>query len=494
MTLVHWNRQYLPWLAAVAFSFLLGQPAYAHAHQKVAAAKADTRGSGSDTTETKKSEDSKHLLPPIKWGEDEEWELQPGGEVRARGEYRKNFDMMSGRRRDDDLVGFLRTKLNAELTYRSMVRTFIEIMDAREIGARQEYQQESYADLHQIYVDLPLSPGAQKLKEAAWSIRLGRQEIDLGRDRRLSEASGWNNLRRRFDGAKLMYRTKQLDVDIFAVQPNYYERRRGDDTITRNGRRRDDEWFYGAYATSRHHAPHTIEAYFLGLSDRKNRRTFPERRSEDGTYGTLDRYTVGSVIYGPLHEDERGELTYTAEGAYQFGHTSKDPISAFFLRGDTTYTWKRPWKPSLGLVATLVSGDKNPTDGRSDRFDMLFGSSHSPYGIMDFVRSRNFRELAIVGKIEPTKKLSLQAEAHAFWLDSKTDSWSNAPGQPSLRDKTGRSGRSLGQEISLVAEYKHSERLSLEAGAAHFFPGSFPGAFGRNDGANFFYLQTRWRF
>lgn len=429
----------------------------------------------------------------MQWGPENEWKLQPGGEVRARAEYRKNFNMMS-RRRDDDLLGFLRTRINAELTYRSVVRTFIEMLDGREIGARHQNQQESYADLHQAYVDLPLSPGAQTLKEAAWSIRLGRQEIDLGRDRRLSEASGWANLRRRFDGARAMYRTPLFDLDLFAAQPNYYERRRGDDVITRNGRRREDEWFYGAYATSRHPSPHTVEAYFLGLSDREHRRTLPVRRSEDGTYGTSDRYTIGSVLYGPLHEDERGELAYTAEGAYQFGHSSKDPVSAFFLRGDTTYTWKRPWKPSLGLVGTLVSGDKNPTDGRNNRFDMLFGSQHSPYGITDFVRSRNFRELAIVGKMQPTKKLSLQAEGHAFGLDSKTDSWTNAPGEPALRDKTGRSGRSIGQEVSLVAEYKYSERLSLEAGAAHFFPGSFPGAFGRNDGANFFYLQTRWRF
>lgn len=454
----------------------------------------ETKGEN-ESSEEDKDEDTARLIPPFKWGAEDEWKLQVGGDVRLRGEYRKNYDMDYGTGDDDDGLGFLRTRLNFDLTHQSMVRTFVEIMDAREIDAKEEQQQEAHVDLHQAFVEFPLSPGADKLEETTWSARLGRQELNLGRDKRLSEASNWSNLRRRFDGGKIMYRSEDVDVDIFAVQPNYYERQRGDDTITRRGTRREEEWFYGAYATLRQWKPHTLEAYFLGLSDRKSRRTFnPDRRSEDGTYGSSHRYTVGSVLYGPLRDTDHGTLEYTMEAAYQFGRYSKDPVSAYFLRGDTTYTWKRPWKPSLGLVGTLTSGDRDPNDGRHGTFSTLFGSSHSPYGIMDFVRPRNMRELAIVGKIEPTEKLTIQAEAHAFWLDSKTDSWGNAPGQSSLRDRSGRSGRSIGEEFSIEAEYKVNDNMTVEAGAAHFLPGSFPGSFGRHDGASFFYLQTRFEF
>lgn len=446
------------------------------------------------TTGTKASAgDGEHLLPAFTWGADDEYELQVGGEVRLRGEYRKNYDMESRERDDDDGFAFLRTTVNFDLTYRSLVRAFVEVMDAREIGARHEYGQESHADLHQAFLEFPLSPGAETLKDAIWRLRIGRQEMKLGRDKTFSDASSWSNLRRRYDGIRAMYRTEETDLDLFVLQPNYYDRRRGDDIITDRGVRRSEEYFYGAYLTSRRYAPHTWEAYFLGLSDRESHRTFsPNRRSEDGTYGSEHRYTIGSALYGPLYEDDRGELSYTVEGAYQFGRYSKDQIRAWFIRGDTTYEWKRPWSPSLGLVGTLASGDRDPDDGVANRFDHLFGSTHSPYGIMDFVRPNNMRELAVVGSIKPTDKLTLQAEAHAFWLDSKTDSWSAPSG--SLRDKSGDTGRSIGQEISLEAEYEYSERLTIEAGAAHFFPGSHPRSFGQDDGANFFYLQTRFSF
>src|SRR5690606_22487629 len=134
--------------------------------------------------------------------------------------------------------------------------------------------------------------------------------------------------------------------------------------------------------------------------------------------------------------------------------------------------WNRQWKPTLGVVGTLASGDRDPGDGVAGRFSPLFGSSHSPYGIMDFVRAQNLRELAVVGSIQPTEKLTIEAEAHTYWLDSKTDSFPNGPGRGSLRDRSGGSGREIGQEVSLTAEYKLNKRTTLEAGAAHLFPGT----------------------
>ena len=430
-----------------------------------------------------------HLLAPIQWGADNQYKLQIGGDVRIRAEKRENFDLRDERNRHDDDLGFMRTRLNFDLTAGEVARVFLELMDGREIGARREQGQEDPWDLHQAYIDF------RQPKKGPWTLRLGRQEMEFGRDTRLVEASNWNNLRRTFVGPRALYRSEEVDVDLFVVHPDYFDRRRGDEDITDHGRMRSEEWFYGAYATLRQFKPHTLEAYFLGLSDRNSHRTFaPNRTSEDGTYGSSGRYTIGSVLYGPLHEDTGGKLTYTAEGALQWGRWSKDKIRAHMLRGDVTYEWKRPWQPSVGLVGTWASGDKDPNDGVNGRFDQLFGSNHGPYGIMDFVRARNLRELALVGKLHPTEKLTLQAEGHGYWADSKTDSGLQAPGEKPLRDRDGRSGRELGQEISLVAQYKLSKHVNLEAGAAHFFPGGYPAAFGRNDGANLFYVQTQIKF
>ncbi|MGB9690826.1 MAG: alginate export family protein, partial [Candidatus Sumerlaeaceae bacterium] len=138
------------------------------------------------------------------------------------------------------------------------------------------------------------------------------------------------------------------------------------------------------------------------------------------------------------------------------------------------------------IEGNLASGDRRFGDGENNTFNPLFGSSHTPYGIIDFVRLQNLREVALNYSIEPTSKLKLQAEAHHYWLDSRTDAWFGGPG---LRDKTGQSGRDLGDELSLVAKYKLTKRVSLEGGFSHFFPGNFPRKAGKTDGANFFYLQ-----
>ncbi len=441
------------------------------------------------STESKEKEDEYHLFKPMVWGAEQEYNLQVGGEVRARAEYRDNFDLNDSNNSSNDGLGFLRTRINFDLTYGTVVRAFVEFVDARVIDAKQEQNQEDHGDLHQAFLDFK-QPG-----NGPWALRVGRQELSLGRDKRLVDASNWSNLRRRFDGVTAMYRTEDLDADLFVLHPNYYERRRGDDIITGRGRPRQDEFLYGAYTTSRHFKPHTLESYFLGHTDKDSHRTYaPDRKSEDGTYGSANRYTVGSVLYGPLRETDAGTLSYTAEGAFQFGRYSKDQIRAHFLRGDLTYEWEQPWKPSLGLVGTLASGDDDPNDGVAGGFNNLFGTNHSPYGIIDFVRPRNLRELALIGKIQPTKKLSFQAEAHSYWMDSKKDEWSNGPGENAIRDITGRSGSAIGQELSLTAEYQSSKCLTYESGVARFFPSTFPAASGRSDPANFFYFQTRYRF
>lgn len=441
------------------------------------------------STATASDDKSKHLMKPITWGKEKQNKLQVGGEVQIRVERRRNFDLDDSDNRNDDTLGFMRTHVNFDYIHGEVIRAFVDIVDARELDSRRELAQENHFAPHQIYIDFK-QPG-----KGPWTLRLGRQEIDLGRDKRLVEGGTWSNLQNTFTGAKAMYRTPDLDVDLFVTNPNYHERRRGDETHSDFARRRPEEWFYGGYATLRQFEPHTIETYFLGWSDRKNKRTFePNRVSEDGTYGRGNRYTVGTAMYGPLRKTETGTLSYTTEGAFQYGRFAKDSIRAYFLRGDLTYEWKRDWKPSLGLVSTLASGDRDPEDGRHGTFHNLFGSNHGPYGITDFVRPRNMRELALVGKVKPTDKLLLQAEAHAFWADSKTDVGVSAPGESSLRDRTGKSGRELGQEVSLVAEYEFNKRLTLEAGAAHFFPGEHPSALGHNDGANFFYLQTVFKF
>jgi hypothetical protein len=444
------------------------------------------------TTDTKpNAEEKPHILPPFSWGPNNEYKLQFGGDTRIRLENRHNWDLQR-ETGDNDKLGLVRTRLNWDMTWCNAWRAFVEILDGREIDAAIHQNQEDYFDLHQAFLEY------KEPAPSPWSIRVGRQEIELGRDKRLVESANWQNLRRTFDGARLMYRSEDVDNDTFLTHADYYDHQHGNEIVSDHVGPRRNEWFYGTYFTLKQFKPHTLEAYFLGLSDTDEHRTFPrDVKSEEGRFGTTDRYTVGSALYGPLWKGEGcGTLSYGTEAAYQFGHRSNDDIDAWMFHGDLNYQWDEPFKPKLSLIGNLASGDREKGDGVTNTFSPLFGAAHTPYGIIDVVRLQNLREAALVGSVEPTDKLKAQLEFHRFWLDSKTDAWYDGRNSNTLgRDANGRSGRELGDELDAILTYKATRFVTLEGGLAHFFAnGSFAQNVNRDTDSNLLYLQTTISF
>jgi hypothetical protein len=433
------------------------------------------------------------LFPPITWGCEDEWKLQMSGDVRVRWEHRDNWDMNKSRD-DDDNITFLRSRFHFDLTYDSFIRAFVTVMDARQFGVRSIYdggvdpRQEDHFDILQAFIEL-------HEKDSPWTLRVGRQTaLNLG-ENRLIETSSWSNLQRAFEGVWLTHKTKEHEIHAFLLQELIYQTRRGDDIITDRMRNKTHEWFYGLYGTFKYLDPHEFDLYFFGTSDRNDNRVFPSSvTSEQGRFGTTDRYTVGTRWRGPLYKDECGTLGYGFETAYQFGHRSSDDIRAYMLHLDLNYTWDHPWKPKVVLEGNVASGDRVWGDGETNTFVTSYGASHTPYGVIDFTRLSNLREIALSGHIEPNDKTKLRLELHKYWLDSRTDAWYSAVPGSFPRDRSGQSGRDIGGEIDVVGSYKVNKWATVEVGAAHFFPGNFAKKHGRHDAANYFYVQTVFNF
>ncbi|MBX7246121.1 MAG: alginate export family protein [Candidatus Sumerlaeaceae bacterium] len=429
------------------------------------------------------------LIPPLTWGQDHEWRLLLNGDTRYRAENRVNFD---GNREipDNDRVAFWRSRLSADLTYRRRIRIFLEYLDAQQLGANMQYNQEDKRDFHQYFLEIA-DPD-----NTPWSLRLGKQEIVLGKEKRLVNASNFNNIRRAFYGGRAMYRTKDLDLDLFVASPSTNSII--DDGIvngTAAARPTHNRYFYGAYGTFKRYQPTQLELYFLGLSDRDNHRTYPNKQvDEEGNFSTTDRYTVGAELYGPLRKNECGELSYVLGGAYQFGYNGQDDINAWMAHGDIGYQWNRKWKPRLDLEGTIASGDNVNGDYDTNSFNPLFGATDLIYGRIPFFRLQNIRSVGLVGSIDPTSKLKLRAAYHYYWLDSQTDAWYDSNGSSRGRDTTGKSGRDVGQMVDVTAFYKYSKYMSWEGGAAYFLPGNFSGNVGKPDQSAYLFLQTTLSF
>jgi hypothetical protein len=397
------------------------------------------------------------------------WTLNFSGEERAREEWWNNADLNE---HVDDRDGrfFLRTRLKAEALFQKTFRAVVELVDGREWESdRHPRPQNDELDLHQAFVQFGTEPVM---------LRLGRQELDFG-SRRLVAAPTWNNLLRSFDAARVSYTSKILDIHAFlgsVVVPV-------DDHFNRH---KDGEILYGLFSTLKPLKGHKLDLYALGFQSRNEDLHVT---GEDKAKGDHDRYTLGTRLYGNITKN----WTYDTEAAYQFGRYAHDRIRAWAFHADTAYTFGLPWNPTIQPLFNYASGDKNPTDGRRGTFDPLFTTTHGMYGgSMDFVTWMNIKVVGARFKVNPVKKLTLTLEAHRYWLAE--DGWYLGTKRATRRDKTGRSGGSVGHELGLVAKYTVNKQLDIEGGIARFFAGRFAERTGPDDNADFAYLQTLFKF
>jgi len=303
-------------------------------------------------------------------------------------------------------------------------------------------------------------------------IQVGRMSFSYV-DRRLRSRNNFRNTTNAFDGFRVHIGEDRSDweVDVFAVQPVERQVRKFDHGD-------DERWFYGLVGTWRRWPQiGTLEPYYFILDeDRKD----PAREDRE-------IHTFGLHAYGPIAATG---FDYDLDGAFQVGESGDRDHRAFMGHAELGYSFKHAWKPRIAFWGNYASGDRTPDDGLSERFDSLFGSSHSFYSFLDLFPLQNMINPAFQIRIKPTKQLQFAAYYRTFWLASDSDRWSRG----GRRDVKGRSDDFLGQEIDLMARYTVSERLVFEMGYAHFFPGDFVQNTGPSPDSDLFYFSTTIRF
>lgn len=397
--------------------------------------------------------------------------FQFSAEERLRAEKWNNEDLDNDKK-DRDVRWFSRLRLRTEASVGDWFKGVVEVVDGREEESeRHPRPQNDELDLHQAYVQLGNKP---------LSVRLGRQEIDLG-SRRVVAAPTWNNLLRSFDAARVMYTSDVVDVSAFCgsvVVPV-------DDEFNRHRR---DERFSGIFTTLKPVKDHKIDLYAFRLHTWNDDYYVT---SEDKVKGPVRLYTYGARTYGNITK----RWTYDVEAVMQRGHYSNDEVRAYAFHADTAYTLDLPWEPTIQPVFNWASGDKNPTDGRRNTFTPLYPSTHNMFGgITDVVTWSNAEVVGLRFRVKPVKKLLIGFEAHRYWLVEDTDSWYTTSMKSRRRDKTGKSGDDLGCEVGMWARYTVSKQCDIEGGAARFFPGQFVEKTGPSDTECFCYFQTTLRF
>jgi hypothetical protein len=210
------------------------------------------------------------------------------------------------------------------------------------------------------------------------------------------------------------------------------------------------------------------------------------------TTAKTKRYTVGVRVKGRVP----GDILYDVELPYQFGRTNRKSIKAMAFHADISHPFLATlWQPNLVFEYNYASGDNNPNDSVDNTFIPLYQSTHDPYGLMDFFRWENMREVALRVELSLTEKLKLTPQTNFFWLSSTNDSWYDSSGTAlRARNTAGRRSRYVGQEISLRAGYDFTKNIKWETGYAHFFTDKLVAASGADDDANWVYSQLNLKF
>lgn len=297
------------------------------------------------------------------------------------------------------------------------------------------------------------------------SIRAGRMAFET-LDRRLIARNEWRNTTNSFQGVRALLGQDSNDweLELFALQPM----RR---LLYSVDRRNEDVWFTGAIGHWRQYSDTiTLEPFYFRL-DQGDDNGLPER--------TI--HSPGLRAYGYFG---KSGFDYDASLIYQFGESDGDDVEALGAVAEIGYRFDMPWKPRLSMKYGYGSGDEDPTDDESNRFERFYGFGR-PWSANDYFQWENISTPKARLELQPARDTKFDAGYSLYWLASDTDRWNNA----NLRDSSGQSGDFIGQEFDMRLRQKLMPHVEATTGYAYFEPGEFTENTSRNEPSHFFYLE-----
>jgi len=304
------------------------------------------------------------------------------------------------------------------------------------------------------------------------TIAVGRQLIDYNST--LISNSEWRNQARSYDGVVANIHVTRFRAALFAasvVNPML-------SGITHHQKGNN---IYGAYGWITRVLPKSsIEPFVLW-------RVAPSVAVEDSKLktGRLDEKAYGFRVRGTGIRN----FDYRYELVLERGSAGANDIRAWGTTAGLGYTIRSlGWRPRFFGGYDDASGDKNPNDRTNGAFDTMYPTAHDRFGIADQFGWQNIASWRGGATITPHRRWSVTAQVLDLWLASATDAAYNPSGGVILRDRTGKSGTHLGQEVDGYAWYEINRQVHVGAGIGHLLPGAFIGRAGAGGAYTYPYL------
>lgn len=376
--------------------------------------------------------------------------LSVGGQFRPRLEHFTNRNWIKG----DETAYTQRISLHGDFHFGSTFRVFTEIANGYKTGET-ELAQSDNLGVHQGFLEIKIPVAEQ----ASFNFRFGRQELDLGASRLVSNRTG-PNIRRSFDVAKLGYTFNKIKLKAFygkEVTPNLFVFDNAFNLFN-NDATNPELWSAGAQFPIKNLNGNN-QLYYLGFSAKNSR--FSD------VSGKETRHSIGLRRFGTIGK----RLSYNTEIVYQFGTIGANTISALNVETDWKYRLNIKWKPIVGLKFDWSTGDKKTGDDKINTFNPLFVNPglYSLAGINTPANLTSFHPNIIVF---PSNGFSIYIDYAKFYRTSKNDGL-YAPTRFQTREANGIDKRFIGDAIGLILTYEINRNISFDIKSYYFIPGDF---------------------
>jgi hypothetical protein len=396
-------------------------------------------------------------------------------EVRTRYESREGVAF--GKKPDANGL-LLRTRLGLTYAPVKWLKVSSMMQDSRSpwFGDATSSNTRGTADLQEAYMEL--FPG----KSAGFGMSVGRRMLKYG-DGRLINTPQWGNVNRTFDHASISYALPGARLEFLLLsQASTYA-----DEFNRPALG-DRVW--GMYNTF----PNALgrsQAEFYVLRRSLNRTAgFKGGSQADGT-DRLGITAYGGRLTGPLDSSSK----YTVEAVLQKGKVGAAEQRAFGWVSNASRRWSIAGK-NLDLTGEykFATGTDDPTDvSRTNRLDTFYASNHDRFGHQDLFAWSNIHNARGLAKYALTKSVAVNLMYNNSWLSSERDALYTNTGGVIAQDKTGQSGRHVGQELDLFFTWEHGV-FEFGAGYGRFFRGDFIRNASPGVNPNYIYIYQAYSF
>ena len=304
--------------------------------------------------------------------------------------------------------------------------------------------------------------------------RAGRQELSFGSQRLVSVRES-PNIRRSFDGGRVLWSADGYHLDAFYVRPVSVHHNAFDDTS--NGA----ESLSGLYATGPvlGTAALKIDVYFFEYLRDAGRFAIGTARER--------RHSLGTRLFG-----RKGALDWNIEGVYQLGRFGPRDIKAWTLATDVGLNFDTvALKPQFGLKADIASGNRHVGQSSLGTFNAL-------YPKLPYFSEANLIAPANVIDLHPDLRLQLAPALQVtigwdlLWRETTRDAVYAPPLLP-LPGTAGRPGHFIGRQAIGEVDWQLDQHLRLSTQYVHFFRGAaLQSVHGRD--VNFLYASITYKY